>query len=154
VNNSWRPLLLLICAACATTPLARQSADSEGAVRAAMAGFIDALNTLDVARMDAALTDDVTAFVPSAQADEAVGRAAVTQIFRVFAEQTRVKTGRLQIVPEDERVEVSPTLSVVTFQIHQASPRVTHRRTFVFRRVGDRWLISHFHASDSFSPSR
>jgi hypothetical protein len=54
----------------------------------------------------------------------------------------------LSIAPEDERVEVSPTLGVVTFQVHERNPNVTRRRTFVFRHVGDRWLISHFHASD------
>lgn len=119
-----------------------------------MASFMDALNTLDVPRMQAAFTDDVTAFVPTAQPDEAVGRAAVTRIFRTFADRARATTSRLNLVPEDERIEASPTLAVVTFQIHQTSPNVTHRRTFVFRRVGSNWLISHFHASDLASPIR
>ncbi|HST07898.1 MAG TPA: nuclear transport factor 2 family protein [Gemmatimonadaceae bacterium] len=117
-----------------------------------MASFMDALNGLDVARMDAAFTDDVTAFVPLAQPDEAVGREAVTRIFRTFADRTRATTPRLNLVPEDERIEASPTLAVVTFQIHETSPRVTRRRTFVFRRSGNNWLISHFHASDFLSP--
>jgi len=117
-------------------------------VRAAMASFLDALNALDVARMDAAFTDDVTAFVPTARADEAVGRPAVTAIFRAFADRVRRTTPRLNIVPEDERVSVSSTIGVVTFQVHEKDPAVTRRRTFVFRRTGDRWLISHFHASD------
>jgi ketosteroid isomerase-like protein len=113
-----------------------------------MASFMDALNALDVERMDAAFTDDVTAFVPTAQADEVVGRAAVTRIFRVFADRMRLSTPRLNLVPEDERVTASRNLAVVTFQIRDTAPPVTHRRTFVFRRVRDRWLISHFHASD------
>jgi ketosteroid isomerase-like protein len=37
------------------------SASDESEVRGAMASFLDALNSLDVARMDAAFTDDVTA---------------------------------------------------------------------------------------------
>jgi ketosteroid isomerase-like protein len=147
-------LLSLFCLGCATTSLAHQSADNESAVRAAMASFMDALNALDVARMDAAFTDDVTAFVPLAQPDEAVGRAAVTRIFRTFADRTRATTARLNLVPEDEQVEASATLAVVTFQIHETSPRITRRRTFVFRRVGDTWLISHFHASDFSSPQQ
>ena len=118
-----------------------------------MANFMDALNTLDVERMDAAFTDDVTAFVPSAQADEAVGRAAVTRIFRVFADRTRLSKPGLNLVPEDERIVASPTLAVVTFQVRDTAPPVTHRRTFVFRRVGDRWLIGHFHASDLLRPN-
>jgi ketosteroid isomerase-like protein len=113
-----------------------------------MANFMDALNALDVERIDAAFTDDVTAFVPTAQADEVVGRAAVSRIFRVFADRTRLSTSRLNLVPEDERITASQTLAVVTFQIRDKAPPVTHRRTFVFRRDGNRWLISHFHASD------
>jgi len=119
-----------------------------------MANFMDALNALDVERMDAAFTEDVTAFVPTAQADEVVGRAAVTRIFRVFADRTRLSSSRLNLVPEDERITSSGALAVVTFQIRDTAPPVTHRRTFVFRRVGDRWLISHFHASDLAAPNR
>jgi ketosteroid isomerase-like protein len=141
-------LLLLVGAGCATYAGRAPSTDPEPAVRAAMANFMDALNALDVARMDAAFTDDVTAFVPTAQADEVVGRAAVTRIFRVFADRTRLSKPRLNLVPEDERIAASPTLAVVTFQVRDTAPPMTHRRTFIFRRVGDRWLISHFHASD------
>lgn len=141
-------LLLFIGAGCATSAGRAPPTDSEPAVRAAMANFMDALNALDVARMDAAFTDDVTAFVPTAQADEVVGRAAVTRIFTVFADRTRLSKPRLNLVPEDERIAASPTLAVVTFQVRDTAPPMTHRRTFIFRRVGDRWLISHFHASD------
>jgi broad specificity phosphatase PhoE/ketosteroid isomerase-like protein len=136
---------------CAAGPQGMSPSSDEIQVRAAMASFLDALNALnalDVARMDAAFTDDITAFVPTAQADEAVGRPAVTAIFRAFADRLRPTTPRLNIVPEDEQVEVSPTLAVVTFQVHEHNPDVTRRRTAVFRRVGDRWLISHMHASD------
>src|SRR5436853_3343187 len=153
-RQTIRSLVLLFCIACATTPLTHPFADNESGVRAAMASFMDALNALDVARMDAAFTDDVTAFVPTAQPDEAVGRAAVTPIFRTFADRARATTPRLNLVPEDERIEASATLAVVTFQIHEKSARMTRRRTFVFRRVGDSWLISHFHASDFSSPNK
>jgi ketosteroid isomerase-like protein len=119
-----------------------------------MANFMDALNALDVERMDAAFTDDVTAFVPTAQADEVVGRAAVTRVFRVFADRKRLSSPRLNLVPQDESVSASPTLAVVAFQIRETNPPVVHRRTFVFRRVGERWLISHFHASDLPAPNR
>lgn len=147
-------LLLFVGPGCASSAGRTPTPDSESAVKAAMANFMDALNALDVERMDAAFTDDVTAFVPIAQADEVVGRAAVTRIFRVFADRTRLSTPRLNLVPEDEKIVASPTLAVVTFQVRDRAPPVTHRRTFVFRRVGDRWLISHFHASDLPGPYR
>ena len=148
-SGSPRVMQLRFGNACCVAPGQPMPATTDEAqVRAAMAAFLDALNALDVQRMDVAFADDVTAFVPTAQAGEAVGRAAVTGIFRSFAEQTRKTTSRLGLVPESERVIASPSLGVVTFQTHGAAPAVTRRRTFVFRHVGDRWLISHFHASD------
>jgi phosphohistidine phosphatase SixA/ketosteroid isomerase-like protein len=133
---------------CSAQPAAGGGSMAESEVRAAMSRFLDALNALDVTRMDAAFTDDVTAFVPTARPDEAVGRPAVTAIFRAFADRLRPSTPRLNIAPEDERVSASSTLGVVTFQVRDKDPSVTRRRTFVFRRTGDSWLISHFHASD------
>jgi ketosteroid isomerase-like protein len=123
------------------------------AVRAAMTEFMDALNALDLARMSADFTEDVTAFVPTAQADRAEGRAAVTEIFHRFVEKAKLTATRQTLVPEDVKVEVSGSLAVVHFMIREVAPRPTRRRTFVFRRVGTRWLISHFHASDLVSPA-
>ena len=146
---------LLLGTGCAAAPHNASTATTlESEVRSAMANFMDALNALDVERIERTFADDVTAFVPNAQSDEAIGRRAVTAIFRTFADRLRPTTPRLHLVPEDERVDVSSTLAVVTFAIHDATPPVTHRRTFIFRRVGDRWLISHFHASDLASPAR
>jgi ketosteroid isomerase-like protein len=132
--------------------LAAQAPADEAAVRAAMTEFMDALNALDVPRMDRAFADDVTAFVPAAQGGLVEGRAALTAVFRRFVEKVRPTTSRLTLVPEDERVEVSGSLGVVTFEIREPAAHVTRRRTFVFRRVGERWLISHFHGSDFTAP--
>jgi ketosteroid isomerase-like protein len=129
-----------------------QSADST-AVRATMVDFIDALNALDVGRMSADFADDITAFVPSAQVDRVEGKTAVVEIFRTFAERANTLP-RTTSVPEDMRVEVSGSLAVVHFMVRGTPPTPTRRRTFVFRRVGQRWLISHFHASDLVSPAR
>lgn len=128
--------------------------DAGAAVRAAMSGFMDALNALDVPRMNDCFTEDITAFVPVAQADVVEGREAVTAIFQRFVDLVRPSTPRLQLVPEKQRVEVSGTLAVVTFEIRETAPRITRRRTFVFRKERGRWLISHFHASDLSPVSR
>ena len=133
-------------------PANAQSTDSV-AVRAAMSEFLDALNALDVPRMSADFADDITAFVPSAQVDRVEGKAAVTDIFRTFAD--RGKAGpRTTSVADDMRIEVSGSLGVVHFMVHDAPPKPTRRRTFVFRKVGKRWLISHFHASDILPPTK
>ena len=136
-------------AALATTRTRSDSVD----VQAAMTGFLDALNELDVPRMSADFADDITAFVPSAQVDRVEGKAAVTAIFSAFA--NRGKTApRATSVPDDMRIEVSGSLAIVHFMVHDAPPKPTRRRTFVWRKVGKRWLISHFHASDIASPAR
>jgi ketosteroid isomerase-like protein len=113
-----------------------------------MTGFMDALNALDADAMSAFFAEDITAFVPLAQADRVQGRDAVTRIFRNFVARTKPVTSRLNLVPEDLEIAVSGDLGVATFNIREKSPNVTRRRTFVFQRSGDRWLIRHFHASD------
>lgn len=135
----------LLAAACSTT--ASRSSD-EAAVRAAMTGFMDALNALDADGMSAFFAPDITAFVPLAQADRVEGKAAVTRIFGNFVARTKPSTPRLNLVPEDLEIQVSGDLGLVTFNIRDKSPEVTRRRTFVFVRCGNRWLIRHFHASD------
>jgi ketosteroid isomerase-like protein len=146
MNRLCFALLVCLAAACstATTPISK-SAD-EAAVRAAMNGSMEALNALDADALAAYFADNITAFVPLAQADRVEGREAVTKIFRNFMTRTKATTSRLNIVPEDMEVQVSGNLGVVTFNVREKD--VTRRRTFVFVRSGDRWLIRHFHASD------
>jgi ketosteroid isomerase-like protein len=113
-----------------------------------MTGFIDALNALDADAMSAFFAEDITAFVPLAQGDRVQGREAVTRIFRNFVARTKPATSRLNLVPEDLEIMVSGDLGIATFNIREKAPDVTRRRTFVFKRSGDQWLIRHFHASD------
>jgi len=65
-----------------------------------MNGFMDALNALDVDRMSAYFADDITGFVPLAQADRVEGREAMTRIFRNFVARTKPTTPRLNIIPK------------------------------------------------------
>jgi ketosteroid isomerase-like protein len=139
-------IFVFLAIACSTTTTPRPS--DESAVRSAMNGFMDALNALDADRMSAYFADDITGFVPLAQADRVEGREAMTRIFRNFVVRTKPTTPQLNIVPEDMEVLVSGDLGVVSFNVREKSPDVTRRRTFVFIRHGDRWLIRHAHASD------
>ncbi len=132
---------------------AQQTGD-EATVRATMAGFMESLNALDAAGMAAHFAEDITAFVPSAQAVRADGKPAVTEIFRNFVQRARPSTPRLNLVPEDMTVEVSGNLGVVAFQVRDPAAGFVRRRTFIFRRMEGRWLISHFHASDLALPKR
>lgn len=146
---------LVLALTLASAPAVRaQGTDLATDVRAAMSGFMDALNALDTDRMSSYFTEDITAFVPLAKAEYVDGRPAVTAVFRAFVEKVKPAISALHLVPEDERVEVSGDLAVVTFQIREQAPKITRRRTFVFRRTQGRWLISHFHASDLVPPAR
>jgi len=117
-----------------------------------MDGFVSALNALDADRINACFTDDVTVFVPTVQAERISGKAAVARIFRDYVAATKKAVAHTNIVPEDMRVEVSGDIGVVTFSV--GSPASVARRTFVFRREGTSWRISHFHASNLRAPAR
>jgi len=133
-----RALIALLLAGCATLPV-----NDEAGVRAAMANFMDALNKLDGPRISACFAEDATAFVPVAQPQRANGRAAIDAIFRTYIDLQKGQTTNL--VPENMTVQTSGDFALVTFQIVRPS---TARRTFVFRRIGGRWLITHLHASN------
>jgi len=133
-------LLIAILASCATTTT------STDTPRAAMSGFMDALNTLDTDRMATYFADDITAFVPVAQGERADGKAAVVEIFRKYVEATKKTISRTNIVPEDLRVDQYGDVAIVTFNVR--NPAAISRRTFVFHRERGKWLITHFHASN------
>ena len=93
--------------------------------------------------MAALLPEDATAFFPVAQAQRANGRAEIDAIFRRYVDGQ--KGQKTNLVPHDMTVETSGDLALVTFQVPGGS---TARRTFVLRRTGGRWLITHLHASN------
>lgn len=136
--------LFLFAAACTTT-----GGTADAPVRAAMSGFMDALNALDVDRMAAYFADDVTAFVPLRQADRVNGKAAVVEIFRKYVEAAG--GARTNLVPEDLRIDRYGETAIATFNL-RGQGGVVSRRTFVFHLERGRWLITHFHASN-FRPS-
>jgi len=111
-----------------------------------MTGFLEALNALDADAMASYFADDITAFLPIAQPQRADGKAEVTAIFRDFVAQTRKTTSRINIKPDHLLVQASGDLGLVSFETIPGA--MLNRRTFVFRRVGGRWLIVHIHASN------
>lgn len=128
--------LLLFASACAT-------ARSEDAA-AAMRDWMDALNSLDEARVVAAFADDATAFFPTAKAERVDGKAAIAGVFREYFQANTKKTN---IVPEELRMQQSGDLVIVTFNVH--NPGSISRRTFVWRHEARGWRILHLHASNT-----
>ncbi len=106
---------------------------------------MEALNGLDIEGMAKFFAEDITVFVPSAQAERAEGKPAVVEIFRRYVETTRATTSRTELVPEDLLIDVRGETAVVSFHVRSAD--AVARRTFVFHEEDDRWLITHFHAS-------
>ncbi|MGZ5431502.1 MAG: nuclear transport factor 2 family protein [Thermoanaerobaculia bacterium] len=126
---------LLFASACATS----RSHDAAGAMR----DWMDALNSLDGARVVGAFAEDATAFFPTVKAERADGKDAVAAVFRDYLKANTKKTN---IVPEDLRVQQSGDLAVITFNVH--NPSAVSRRTFVWRRDARGWRIVHMHASN------
>lgn len=133
-------VLTLVLPACASAPHATVS------VNQTMGAFMDALNALDTARIETLLAPDVTAFFPTTSAQRVDGKEAVAAVFRDYADATRATRARTDLVPEDMTVTQSGDVAVVTFQIR--NPAVVSRRTFVLRRDGASWRITHLHASN------
>ncbi|MBA2292794.1 MAG: DUF3224 domain-containing protein [Gemmatimonadales bacterium] len=148
VGAAPRWILLSVCAlavsACAQA--GARSPGLEAPPRAAMLRFIDAVNARDLDRMTAAFAADVTAFVPTAQADRVDGKVALSRIFAEFVAAAPA-AGARPVVPEDIAVRAGRDMAVASFNVRDAATRRVNRRSFVFRREGSRWLITHFHAS-------
>jgi ketosteroid isomerase-like protein len=123
-------------------------------VRAEMTNFLAALSELDAARMIAHFAEDITAFVPTQSAELVRGRPAVARIFEAFVTRLRDQGSPAPAAAPGLEIQSSERLAVVTFQLQPAESSAVRRRTFVFRRTGDRWLITHFHASDVTPSSR
>ena len=111
---------------------------------AAMRGWMDALNSLDEARVVAAFADDASAFFPTAKAERVDGKAAIAAVFREYFAANTKKTN---IVPEELRVQQRGDIAVITFNVQ--NPGAISRRTFVWRRYADGWRILHLHASNT-----
>jgi uncharacterized protein (TIGR02246 family) len=146
----WIRRSLILLALCSMTACATVRSPEES-VRAAMAEFMDGLNGLDTERMAAGFASDITAFVPVTKSERVDGKAAVVEVFRQYAAETKKRVSQTHIVPEDLRVDVRGDMAVITFNVH--NPSAVSRRTFVFRREDGRWLITHFHASNVSLPS-
>lgn len=116
-----------------------------------MNDFLDAVNALDMERIAPFFADDVTAFVPSGQADRVDGKPAVVEAFGQLVEAARKMTGRPTLVAEDLEVDSRGEIAVATFNIRNTGSVL--RRTFTFRYEGGRWLIVHFHASNVRLPA-
>ena len=115
---------------------------------AAVGSFLDAFRTLDERKFDEHFASDVTMFFPDGPFPEGrvEGRDAVLAAFHSFFKLAKER-GRtsLQVIPLEQRVQQHGDVAIVTFRLDQDG--AVGRRSFVMRKIGDEWLIAHFHAS-------
>lgn len=140
-------LLLLL----PVTPSQAQDTTSQDRVMETVQTFIRANESANLKLIVATFDDTATVFFPSVQAQRATGKAEIRE---VFANLFRLRSGSITITPQDVNIQVLDEVAIVTAHLnalptHPVSEPVTFsRRTFVLRKVGERWLIVHLHASN------
>jgi ketosteroid isomerase-like protein len=121
------------------------------AVHAALTRFIVAFENLDWEPFRHCFDDSATVFFPPPEAQERLtGRVAYEAGFKRIFDAVRPSNPSgppyQSLIPEDLRIEpLGPGAALVSFQMRNGE-RIA-RRTIVFRKRGDRWLIAHLHAS-------
>lgn len=124
-----------------------------GDVETALADFVRVFNDLDWDGFAACFAEDATVIAPFPdQPRMAVGKAAFERAWRPVFERGRASRPGppyLNIDPKDTEVQLlGSNACLVSFHLEglMGSPRL-HRRSIVFEKRGERWLIVHLHAS-------
>lgn len=120
------------------------------AVRSAMTNFLEAFDNLEWNRFQHCFDRNATVFFPPSAGvpRRANGISEIETIFkRVFE---NIRAGRQNppfqnIHPLDVRLQMLHDAAIVTF--HLKDGPMCGRRTIIFRKHGDSWLIVHIHAS-------
>jgi len=118
-------------------------------VRAAAAEFVSAFNLLDQTRFDALWAEDATVFFPQPPFPirRVEGRAEVLAWFKRFLDAQRSAGSSPGVAPVGLQVQMAGLdAAIVSFHLGSDAAAAA-RRTLVYRRDADRWLIVHFHGS-------
>lgn len=128
-------------------------------VEAALAAFIEAFNNFDAGRFPALFHAQATAFPPHV---DSPGRLETTaDVMAMFgpagqgypwteARRTLPGPPYQNVAPQDTRIQVLGDTAIASF--HLKNPGRFGRRTLVFQRAGEHWLIVHVHASNMAAP--
>jgi len=123
------------------------------AVEQALADFVRVFNDLDWDGFAACFAEDATVFAPFPdQPRMVVGKAAFEKAWRPVFERGRARLPGppyLNIDPKDTELQpLGINACLVSFHLEElmGSPRL-HRRSIVFEKRDERWLIVHLHAS-------
>jgi len=135
--------------ACASRPT---TSTTESSVREFVATFLSTFENLDMPSFIECFAEDATVFFPTPEppmrydGQEAI-REHFQQVFTAIKGNSTAGPPYHRLAPELLHVQaVSENAAVVTF--HLIGPTRVARRTLVLRRQGERWFISHLHASN------
>lgn len=124
------------------------------AVQKAADDFIEAFNNLDWERFRNSFANDATVFFPFYQIPRrANGRAEIEPLFKTFFDELRKRKPNppyQNIQPKEMQIQMLKDTAIVTFHLGTDDP--LGRRTLVFHKQKDRWLIMHLHASTVAKP--
>jgi len=112
--------------------------------------FVHAFSNLEWEKFTAFFADDATAFFPpSARFPyRANNKQEIEKIFKnVFEHAKENKTSPPYIIiePKDVKIQMAGSVAIVSFILND--PGMLGRRTIVWKKENERWLIIHLHAS-------
>jgi len=136
----------IACAFVAVVNTAAQSVSDQDLAIKTVQTFIAANERADLPLMMSTFADDATVFMPGEPAQRISGSAAIRDAFTALFAARR---GPIVITPADINVQMYGDVAIVTAHLVRPSTAPgTSRRSFVLRKIGDRWLIVHLHASN------
>jgi ketosteroid isomerase-like protein len=135
---------LLVAVALVSAPAFAETSTPDAAATA----FLDAFKSMDEARFDTFFAPEVSMFFPDSRFPQGRvdGRDAVLAAFHSFFKRVKESgSNSLTIAPLDQYVQRYGDVAILTFRLDSGDK--IGRRSIVFRKMGDDWLIAHFHAS-------
>jgi ketosteroid isomerase-like protein len=139
--------IFFIIITCASLMAQGQRKDSLEVV-ATTQKFLKAFTGFDWKTFRNSFTNDATIFYPTwEQGKRKIGQKEIEatwlEIFPEFIDST--KKFKMEINPQDVFIQLYDRTAIVTFHLDS---NYLSRRTFVFRKVGKDWKITHLHASN------
>ena len=161
-SNTWLPLTLLRSffllvgpfPLAAEMPEYQQGKAAEAEVQLAAERFVQSFNNLDWEEFGPCFAEDATIFFPSPKYSRRLnGREEIVTAFKtLFADIPKRRPGPpyLNIQPKELKIQMLNDAAILTF--HLGGDGMVVRRTLVFQKKGNQWLIVHLHGSSMEPP--
>jgi len=127
------------------------------AVEEQVKAFVQAFNNLDCKRFNEFFSCDSTVFFPSQETKRVTGKSKRENLFQgIFEDERKKRSYDESYLPVRligrTKVEMLGDTAIVTFHTDNRNSsglgESIGRRTVVFQRDGEQWLVVHLHASN------